>query len=552
MRVLGLAMGEADATAALTVDGSLVAAAAEERFTRQRHDPSWPVRAVAWCLEHAGIAAGDLDRVVLAEDPYARFSRELASSLGEGLRPAQFARTVKGWLGSRLWGEDTVATRLGVAGERVSVAPRRRCLAAGAFAGSGWDDAAILVLDGAAEWEGTTLARARWHGDVLDLEELEHLPYPHALGLVTDAFTELLALDEPDALFDLAAWGRPLWEGRVRKALRPGPDGTFSVNADCYRAGDERPFRPALTDLVGAPRDARRPLPFGTGAPIDAEDQRFADLAASVQAVLEEVVLGLARRLHARAGGSGLCLAGGLARNPTLVARIRREGPFAHVFVPVDPSPAVGAAHLRAAHRPRGPAGPFLGRSYDPAPDLAAIALADPTFWQRFRRRGTRSTRGARVVVERGVDTATRLPELLAGGVAVGWCTGRFGVGPRALGHRVALVPAARSASFAELSLGRAPWRRRTLLAEAGGWATDAVPGSITGATHADGTVRPLGVAAGDPLRAALAAGPVVALGLAEEPHPLAASPADALLIFMRTDLDVLFLDDAMVRKEYP
>ncbi|MFZ5478005.1 MAG: carbamoyltransferase C-terminal domain-containing protein [Myxococcota bacterium] len=592
MDLLGLSTGDTGAAAALVRDGRVVAAAAEERFTRQRLDPNYPRFAADFCL--GGRPAAELDGVAVCGDPADRFTRVLVGSLGAGFprgAPA-FVRNMKAWVGHRLWTRDEVSRRLDVHPASITFVPRHRCLAAQAWQASGWEDAATLVVDDVGEWACSAVFGPR-------LEERETVPYPHSLGLVTAAIAALVGLrpwEGRPALWDLAAWGRPIFAGRMRRVLQVREDGTYRVDpslfrfAELFEAPHGTPWAPGLLDLFGSPRDPRRPFLFGADvAAADPEDQRAADVAASLQVVVEEVVLALARRVATATGATRLCLSGSMAQNASLVARLRRDGPFEGVFVPPEPSfGATGAAlwvHAQRGGAPAGEAAPFVGRAYDAGRDLRALAHLDPVYWQRFRRRGCRPVRDARLDVRQGL-AVDALAALVAGDLAdgrvAGWVEGRFEHGAHALGSRSVLAAPADpevARRLRERVTGLASWRPLALavaeedvarvVAEplADWWTAVPVPvredvrEALRGGVHVDGTVRVLAVSAvRHPrlhalLRAWGARTGLAALlhaGLQEEEEPLAGSPADALIVFMRTELDTLVLGDAVVRKEYP
>ncbi len=588
MRVLGLSAYDRDAAAALVEGGRISAAAREERFTRQRHDNNFPRFAAEFCLERAGIAACELDAVAFFEEPHVKFTRVLAASLGGSFPtgPGVFARNMKAWVGDKLWTRSVISKRLDIHPDRIALLPRARCMAAAAFAGSPFERAAVLVVDGVGEWGATSLFSAERGPEGMVLSEREALPYPHSLGLAASALADLLGLRVPGGerdLADLAACGEPLYAGRLRRLVRAQGDGTYELAPGYFRFENlaelpgPRPFTGALTDLLGAPRDARRPLSFRPGEPPgDPEDQRVANIAASWQQVLEEALLGLCRRLHALTGAEDLCLSGQVADNPAALRRILEDGPFQRVYLPPDPGPggaAAGAALLAAGAR-GAPADPFLGKDYDVARDVAALEHVDPIYWQRFRRRGCRPVRGMRLDIRRAepAELAERVAEELAEGRIVGWFQGRFERGGP-LGARSLLANPGDARAVERLAgrvIGRPAYRPWVLSAAgevldgaplpASPWTP--IPGrprgdcaeAIGAALGADGSVQVR--RCGAPLRPLLeafeGAPGLIEAELCEAGHPPAASPADALLTFMRTEVDTLVLHDVMVRKELP
>ncbi len=607
MRVLGISAHAQDASASLVQDGRLVASAREESFTRQRRDPNFPRFAIEYCLDLAGVAAHELDAIAFFEEPQARFTRVLTQAFG-GFPTTlpTFVATMKDWLGTRLWTGNTISARLDVHPDKIAFVPRHLSQAAQGFLTSPFDRAAVLVVDSAGAWSSTTLMSATTEGGCLDLESLEQIPFPHSLGLVQAAFTALLGFrvhDEEHLLQDLAAHGEPHYVGRLRKILAPEPEGTYRVDPSYFRfdrlevAPCSRPWTHRLTDLLGAARDARRPLPFSTpvGArtqAADPEDQRHADVARSLQEVMGECAVGLCRRLRDKTGLDQLCLTGGVALDPVLRRRVRQEGGFAAVHVPVDPGDggcSAGAALYVDAlagrpFRQNGSMTPFLGPAFDEQRDGASLAHTDPTYWQRFRRRGCRPVRGLSLDVTR----ADEVPELwgpvaddLADGCIVGWSQGRAETGPHPLGRRSILVDPSNITSATRLRervTGEPALAPPTLLIreEDADVLFEEAPPTTARWLPAIATARPAhrkGLAAVlDPnhqARVVLCSArdnpelhgllgafgektgtpALLNAGLHEPDQPLAASPADALLIFMRTEMDTVVTNQTLARK---
>lgn len=600
--ILGLATGELGSQASLVRDGRLRAAAREERFTRQRLDPNLPRLAAEHCLRESGRPAGQLSGVVIAGDPADRFTRVLAGSLGEGFptRGPAFVRSVTAWSGHHLWERDRVSRMLDVDPLRIEYRPRHRCLAAAAVQGCGVERAAVLVVDTVGEWTATAICS--WKEGHAP-EDLERIEYPHSLGLLSAAVAMLLGFrpwEGLGALWALAAWGRPTFASRFRRIVLIADDGTYKIApgylhfSELFEPPCGDPWTGPFTDLLGAPRDARRPFPFRAGeqpGSISSEDQRHADIAASLQGVVEEALLGLARRAGKQTGARHLCLGGVLAGNAAAVRRLRRESGFETVSVPPDPNGgASGAALLLAAERGEGVSGSapllFGGRAWPVERDLAAVARMDPVWWQRFRARGASPVRDVKLEICVDLEDVAlyeRACAELAEGRIVAWVEGAFESGAAGLGHRAVLCsPSAMGTvrrlvdhvtggpAFAPLVLLTTAKVLPTLIIErppdqtwlpATAIASPEGRSLAPGAVHADGTLRFLIV---DPMQcprlAALLAAWQAATGspgllhadLCEAADPPAASPADALLVFMRTEIDTLVLESSLVRKESP
>lgn len=420
MRILGLSAFHRDAAAALVVEGEIVAAAQEERFTRLALDAAFPRRATRWCLAASGIRAAELDRAVFYEKPLAKFERVLARSLAQFPRSARsFSRSAFLWLGERLWVRNRIAQDLELAPEQVLFVEQARAQLANAFYTSPFAEAALLLLDDVCEW--TTAAFG--HGRGAEIELLLELRYPHSLGLFASALTQFLGFtpgEEEHKLEALAALGKPTFAGELERCFR-GDGPFFELDQDLFHFEDgaELLFGAELERRLGPARRSGDPLRSG------AHDSRDADLAASAQHVLEERALALARELHRRVPCANLCLAGLLASNRRLCTRLLADGPFQALHVPSAPGKAGGAlgAALSAYHAldPGAPRrGDFVscafGESIDGPGEPGAEQLGS---------------------AERARDeVAARLLR----GELVGWVRGAMEFATRSLGNRVALA----------------------------------------------------------------------------------------------------------------
>jgi carbamoyltransferase len=415
-----------DAAAALVVDGVVIAAIQEERLSRQKNDPALPRRAMAACLRLGGLTAADLDSVVFYEDPFRKLERVLTWSVRSYPASArQFPRALAGQLGEKLWILDQLAELLGVPRARVRATSHHLSHAASAFLVSPYEQAAILTVDGVGEDTTTALFRGRGR----HIEHLLSLPYPHSLGLFYAALTAYLGFEVNEGehkVMGLAAFGTPRYRAELERLIRLDPDGSFELEPSyfAYRAGGELGFAPALERLLGPRRRAGTPWALDT-AP---EDRRYADVAATLQSVTEDALLGLARRAKRETGLDALCLGGGVALNAVANRRLAREAGFANVFVQPaagDAGGALGAALL----------GAIEAGSARPAP-LAHAALGEQASLDEARELAGHLG----LSCQRLSTPAVQVAELLAQGGILGFCAGRFEWGPRALGQRSLLA----------------------------------------------------------------------------------------------------------------
>jgi carbamoyltransferase len=431
MRVLGLSAYYHDSAAALLEDGRILAAAQEERFTRRKHDASFPRHAIASCLEVAGLALGDVDCVAFYDKPFLKFERLLETYVAFAPRGFRsFRMAIPLWLREKLFQKDLLAKELQKYtgdkdwAERLLFSEHHLSHAASAFYPSPFDEAVVLTMDGVGEWTTTSVAIGRG----AQLEIVRELHFPHSLGLLYSAFTYYTGFRVNSGeykLMGLAPYGEPRYRALILERLMDlKPDGTFRLNMDFfdYCTGMTMTNRRFDALFGGPPRREGEPL-----------EQRHMDLAASVQAVTEEVVLRLTRGLAAEFGLPNLCLAGGVALNCVANGKVVRDGAFENVWVQPaagDAGGALGAAlvapHLHHGRPREAPAGKrdAMGGSYlGPAFDDAEIARRLTAAGARF------TTLPEEELLERTIDA-------LEEGCAVGWFQGRMEFGPRALGGR--------------------------------------------------------------------------------------------------------------------
>jgi carbamoyltransferase len=343
MRLLGISAFHRDSAAAIVVDGVPIAAAQEERFTRKRLDTAFPRRAARFCLDRAGLSSDDIDRVVFYEKPLRKFERTLATQLQAFPRSSKtFTKGMFLWLGDRLWLKGRISEELAVPPDKVAFVEHQRAHAASAFFASPFDEAAVLTLDDMGEWATVTLGQGR--GKQLDI--LSEVHFPASLGLWTSAFVQFLGFEpgvDEEKLEALSHLGTPRFEREIAQTIPQASDGSFTVDPKRFRFAydGESLFDASLAEALGPARMPGSPVRMGDG------DTRDADIAASVQRVLEERVLALAVELKKRVPLDNLCVAGEVARNRTLIARLVSDGPFKNVFVP--PAPGESGAALGAA-----------------------------------------------------------------------------------------------------------------------------------------------------------------------------------------------------------
>ncbi len=579
MHILGISCFYHDAAACLVRDGRIIAAAPEERFTRRKHDPSFPEHAIAYCLHEGGIEASALDYVAFYEKPFLKFERLLETYLTWAPRGLpSFLKAMPVWIKQKLWIPEVIRRNLGYEGP-VLFPEHHQSHAASAFYPSPFKEAAFLTTDGVGEWTTTSYGQARNN----QLHILGEIHFPHSLGLLYSAFTYFCGFRVNSGeykLMGLAPYGEPRYVDTIyRELIDVKEDGSFRLNMKyfTYPYGLRMVGRRFAQLFGGPPREPEGPL-----------TQREMDLARSIQVVTEEVMLRMIRHVHRETGLRHLCLAGGVALNCVANGRILREGPFEDIWIQPaagDAGGALGAAlavwyaHLKQERSPE-------------LPDAQEGSYLGPAF----------SAETIRPVLEsRGVpfeeldeeSLCTETARLLAQGRVVGWFQGRMEFGPRALGNRSILadprgkdvqrrvnlkikfresfrpfapsVLAERVSDYFDLDrespymLLVAPVRHAHISGE-GLKRLQHIDSPIPAVTHVDGSARIQTVTEHQNprfyrlLRAferETGCPVLVNTSFNVRGEPIVCTPEDAYRCFVHTDMDVLVMDRFLVRKEH-
>ena len=430
MRIIGVSAFYHDSAAALIEDGRIVAAAQEERFTRKKHDAGFPKNAIEYCLAEAGASLGDIDFVAFYDKPFLKFERLLETYVAFAPRGfSSFKMAIPVWLKEKLFQKDLLRKQFTAFDpefdwqNKLLFAEHHQSHAASAFFPSPFDDAVVLTMDGVGEWATTSVAMG--HGNSLQMTKEIH--FPHSLGLLYSAFTYYTGFRVNSGeykVMGLAPYGEPKYKDRILDNLMDlKEDGSFRLDQSYFDyCTGLKMTNDKFDDLFGGP--ARGPEQL--------LDQNHMDLAASVQAVTEEVVLRLTRSLAKETGMRNLCLAGGVALNCVANGKILRDASFDNVWVQPaagDAGGALGAA-LTAYHLFQGEPrdvghgldnmqGSYLGPAFETADTEQRLRAAGADF---------------SVLDDDKIVNATA--EALAAEKAVGWFQGRMEFGPRALGGR--------------------------------------------------------------------------------------------------------------------
>ncbi len=555
INIVGISAFYHESSCCLLRDGEVVAAASEERFTRVKHDPRLPVEAFHFCLETGGLDITGVDAVAYYESPVAKLSRQLWAGVPRGL---------KGGAAEAPWLDPgrprrAIRERLGFEG-RVLSFPHHLSHAASAYFFSGFDDAAVLTVDGVGEWATMTYGSGRGG----EIEIFEEVAFPHSLGLLYSTLTSFLGFEVLSGeykVMGLAAYGEPRYVDEICQLVAVSDDGQVRLNLRYFDFIDGKEmYSPALAELMGQP-------PRAPGASIEPFHR---DLACSLQRVLEEILLEKAAYLHGRTGAADLCLSGGVALNCVANGRLRREGPFERLFVQPaagDAGGCLGAAVLAHAHLAgEPPATPAqlhagFGPSYPPVEIARLLETTGVT---------SRDFRG------REAELLDEVARRLATGEIVGWFHGAMEFGPRALGGRSILADPRDPASRERLNLrvkrreDFRPFAPSVLSDRASSYfeLEHASPfmletcrvknAGLAAITHVDGSARPQTV---DPRVSPRYAGlleaferrtgcPVLlntSFNVAGE--PIVCSPVDALFTAATAGLDALVLEDFLIER---
>lgn len=561
-KVLGISCYYHDAAAALVVNGKVVAAVEEERFSRRKHDSTFPAHSIEFCLQSTGIKPEELDLIVFYEQPLLKLERVLACGKRWGgqsdeLLHKQLSRS----LHERLMIEPTVRQHLGYQG-KFAVIPHHLSHAASAFYCSPYEEAAILTVDGVGEWSTT----GHYIGKGTGIDLIREIHYPDSLGLLYSMLTAFLGFkvnNDEYKVMGLAGLGQPRHTDLVRELINTYPDGSYRLNLDYFSfMYDERcMFTEKTIELLGSPRLE--------GAPLSAYHQ---DLAASLQHVLEDTLVNMVCNLHELGGHSGnLCMAGGVALNGVANWRIFEDTPFESVWVQPaagDAGGAVGAALYGYHTSNRGDRiadtaySTLLGPEYSDA-EIETELIAQHVTYQAYSR----------------AEILERAAQLIMQNQIVGWFQGRVEFGPRALGCRSILANACNS-SMQDILNRRVKFREDfrpfapAVMAERAEEYFDlpfdspymlfvcpVLPEKVTiipSVTHTDGTARVQTVARTDnPIFYELleavdrASGVPIVINTSFNirGEPIVCTPGDAIRCFNSTDIDYLVIGNFIAEK---
>ncbi len=560
MDVLGISCYYHDSAAALLRDGKFIVAAQEERFTRKKHDSSFPSHAIAYCMQQADVDGSSLDHVGFYDKPFIKFERIMLTYLQTFPRSMRaFMEAIPQWLETKLWAPSHIRSETGFGG-RVMFIPHHLSHAASSFLVSPFDEAAILTVDGVGEWSTATMGVGRG----ADIELLNEIRFPHSLGLLYSAFTYYLGFRVNSAeykVMGLAPYGEPAFMDELREIVHVAPDGGIHLNMKyfAYHYGLKMTNR-RFDKLFGGPR--RDP---------DAKiEQRHMDIAAGLQKLTEEIILKMAIALHEKTRLKKLCMAGGVALNCVANGRLLREGPFDDIFIMPAAGDAGGAVGIAAyiyhsiLGKPRTHPwdNAFLGPGWSTGQIRAYLDDNQIPYRELERKELLETT--AKLIADQNV---------------VGWFQGMMEFGPRALGARSILADARNPENRDRVNLkikfreSFRPFAPTVLEEKVSEWfeldrpspymlLVAAVRGDkreIPSVTHVDGSARiqtinrrhhPLYYDLICEFERQTGCPVIINTSFNVRGEPIVCSPHDAYLCFMRTGMDYLVMDRFLLNKE--
>jgi len=451
MYILGISCYYHDAAACLLKDGEVIAAAEEERFTRIKHDASFPVNAITFCLDYANIKGEELSYVVFNEKPFSKVERIIKTIIATYPRSVSlFLEFMKKYTADKLWIKSKIEEILAIDSNKILFCQHHLSHAASSFFCSPFQEAAILSVDGVGEWTTTSLGKASadWDGTGRnEIQLFEEIRFPHSLGLLYSVFTAFLGFEVNEGeykVMGMSAFGEPKYVDKIYKLIRVGQDGSFRLNMKyfTYHYHTKRSFNKHFEDLFGKPRDPKSRFITNKTSLYDyiekpakeeiEANQYYADLAASIQRFTEDALIKITNHLYHQTGLKKLCLAGGVALNCLANSRLLKEAPFDEIFIQPaagDSGGAMGAA-LYAYHC-------LLSK---PRKFILQHAFWGKEYSQEQIESCLRKNNQKYQYIEDENNLLNQVVDAIISGKVVGWFQGRFEWGPRALGNRSILA----------------------------------------------------------------------------------------------------------------
>lgn len=429
VNILGISCYYHDSAATLIRDGEVVAAADEERFSRKKHDNGFPDNAIDFCMRKGGITSSDLDYVVFYEKPFVKFERIILSSLQTWPHGhAQFREGMLNWMKSKMWVANHMADKLKIGHDKILFSDHHMSHAASAFLCSPFDEAAIVTIDGVGEWTTATIGV----GEGNEVKILKELKFPHSIGLLYSVYTAWLGFEVNEGeykVMGMAPYGQPKHTDKVWKTVKQNEDGSIALNMEYFKfhRSENQSYSSKFVELFGKPRDPKAKEEI---------EQYYADVAASIQKVTEDIMVKIAEQARKITGKKNLCMAGGVALNSKANGIILKRGIFDDIFI----QPAAGDSG--------GSMGAALYVYHTVLGNKKRHVLNHAYHGEEYSKKDIKDFLESSGIEYRYVQGDEELFSEVAQKIkdeeVVGWFQGRFEWGPRALGNR-SIVADARS-----------------------------------------------------------------------------------------------------------
>tara|TARA_Y100000590_G_C15728543_1_gene1016167 strand:- start:1671 stop:3443 length:1773 start_codon:yes stop_codon:yes gene_type:complete len=441
--ILGLSCYFHDSSAVIIQDGELICAAEEERFSRKKHDFGFPENAIQFCLKKANIDVSEIDYIVFFEKPFLKFERILKTVISTFPMSSKiFTQGMRAWALDKLWIKNKIASYLDIDAKIIRFSEHHLSHSASSYFCSPFNESALVTFDGVGEWASTTIGK----GNNNDINILKEIHFPHSIGLLYSAFTAFLGFEVNEGeykVMGMAPFGKPKYTDKINEIITSYEDGSFWLDMSyfSYHKSASKSFTKKFENLFGIPREPESyfftketgfPDYFGD-KPKDYElqcesNQFYADIAASIQQITEELMLSVCLEAYKITGSKNLCMAGGVALNSTANNRIINELPFDNVFIQPasgDGGGALGAALLMWNHVLNNKKrfvmdNVYYGEEYD-----------DDQIMESFNKNELNYK-----FISSFDDLAEKVAMMISEGKVIGWFQGRFEWGPRSLGAR--------------------------------------------------------------------------------------------------------------------
>lgn len=606
MNVLGISYGYHDSSIAFVKDGSLLYSAAEERFSKQKHDASFPKYALEKCFDICKIHPKKINKVVFHEDSHRKFVRVLTSSLaGFPQSRKEFVASLKAQLGKKLWVFNEISSRIKISPKKIAYLDHHYSHSAQAFMTSSFEEAAILIVDAVGDWNSTSTYLGEWKNEKPNLKKICDINFPNSLGLVYSAITAYLGFspnNDECSTMALAAFGEPVYKDEFSKIIKSEKKGYYSIDQDYFNFISY--YKGATSDKFikkfGKPRDPREQLLFSCLSEkeeitLSSKHKRFANIAASIQAIYEEKLLEIVRDLATKTQTSNLCIAGGGALNCVANSRIKEINAFRNIYIPPDPGDggtAIGIALYYSAMNSDGiknkaSVAPYLGSNCNESFLFDMLPNIDPNRFSNYLKHGLKKVnhKWTHEVIQDEAALVQHVSKKISNGKIVGWVQGCAEIGPRALGSRSILIYPGDKALAKKLSTtvkGRAGFRPYALSMtpktaklilkldegdiETYKWMQFAVKvqesfkDQVKAGVHVDNTTRPqICTREQNPIFYSLLEEvgkhtdheALINTSFNESGYPIIETEIDALAMFARTEMDMLVVNNLVIEKSF-